>query len=328
MKKWKYKWFEFVDEVLEYRNQKSIELYNKFENDLTRDEYMRLNEYIHDCRFPTWRRMTHNGASILVSNTGDIKLPNGIAPKQYGHTQRRYPIIWHNGSPISIHRAVAEAFVPNPENKPEVNHINGNKYCNWYRNLEWTTRQENATHAKETGLMLKGSAQPVAKHTEEEAHAVCKLAEQGLKPKAIVEKLGCSKTFVIGILYRNEWSHVSSQYNMPKPKKFSDPEVVHQICKLLEEGKHDYEVAKELNVSWYLVNTISQGDAWRRISNQYNIPGLEKSDDTGLKLSEKIIQVLKSGVTNSEEVLKAVGAEKTKSHMKYVVRLKHRLGLI
>lgn len=51
------------------------------------------------------------------------------------------------------HRIVASAFIPNPENKPFVNHKNGLKHDNRIENLEWVTHKENMRHANDTGLM-------------------------------------------------------------------------------------------------------------------------------------------------------------------------------
>lgn len=59
-----------------------------------------------------------------------------------------------NGKRVTkrINRLVAEAYIPNPDNKPQVNHIDGNKKNNDVNNLEWSTGSENMQHAFRTGL--------------------------------------------------------------------------------------------------------------------------------------------------------------------------------
>jgi hypothetical protein len=73
-----------------------------------------------------------------------------------------------------VHRLVAEAFIPNPENKPFVNHIDGDKHNNNVDNLEWCTKSENELHSWQIGLK-KDTA------TKGELHGMHKLKESDVR---------------------------------------------------------------------------------------------------------------------------------------------------
>lgn len=96
-----------------------------------------------------------NGVGQVYSVLKSKFLSHGIKPGGYAFVGlSRGP--GEKKSYRMAHRLVAEAFIPNPENKPEVNHKDGNKLNNSIENLEWVTRSENAVHGFDNGLLVHG----------------------------------------------------------------------------------------------------------------------------------------------------------------------------
>ena len=104
-----------------------------------------------------WKVVEGTYGALEVSDLGRVKsnLRDGRILKAQkdnkGYHRIRMTIKRQRYS-FKVHRIVAEAFLPNPENKPQVNHIDGNKDNNAASNLEWVSNRENAHHAINNGL--------------------------------------------------------------------------------------------------------------------------------------------------------------------------------
>lgn len=100
-----------------------------------------------------------------VSDNGQVRndTTNRILKQQTSNEYKKVQLSLGSGQTVNlnVHRLVATAFIPNPENKPVVNHKDGVRYNNSVDNLEWVTYSENGKHAHETGLIGAQKMRPV-----------------------------------------------------------------------------------------------------------------------------------------------------------------------
>lgn len=116
-----------------------------------------------------WRKLSHQ---FKISTFGRIKTvsrvnkcngrfrPEIIRKVSLSGKYLRFTV---DGKTTSIHRLVCKTFHDNPENKPQVNHLDGIKWNNFYLNVEWATQPENIQHAQSIGLMKYAKIKPPKK---------------------------------------------------------------------------------------------------------------------------------------------------------------------
>jgi hypothetical protein len=167
-----------------------------------------------------WKPIEKLSGYFEISNTGrlrsinrsieysDGRIYNYIGKEYYPAYNRGYCIqcLNLNGKQyqVKFHRLVAEAFIPNPLNLPEINHKDGNKENNNDWNLEWSTRGNNLLHAYKNKLKIpvKGEKCGVHKLTEIQVNEIRKSSESG---KKLCIKYNVSDQTIYDVRNRKTW---------------------------------------------------------------------------------------------------------------------------
>lgn len=141
--------------------------------------------------------ITRDG-KIINKHTGHT-----LAPQPNGKGYLRVSI---GKKLMFVHRLVAEKYIPNPENKPQVNHKDGNKLNNCVDNLEWVTNQENRNHAVDNDLQVTGERCSWAKLTEENVKEI--RANPGYENEYWARKFKVSRGTINDVVNYRTWKHV------------------------------------------------------------------------------------------------------------------------
>lgn len=190
-----------------------------------KQRYYEVEQYI-----PTdeevWRSVVGFEGHYDVSNKGRMKslqrtieteLTIFIFKERIMKLQRKWDYLGINirknkkYTQISVHRLVAQAFLSNPNNHPQVNHKNGIKHDNRVENLEWVTAKENTNHAFTTGLKvpLKGEENPMSKITEEMVRGIREVYATGhVSQVNVAKQYGITRDHVKLITQNRIWKHV------------------------------------------------------------------------------------------------------------------------
>lgn len=164
-----------------------------------------------------WKDMIGHEGLYSISDQGRIYCKNRdkyyIFSDKYKQRYCRACLTDRSGKVFyeSVHRLVAVHFIPNPDNKETVNHINGNKRDNRAVNLEWCTQKENIHHSFRTGLQViaRGNRLPQTKLTETEVLEIrAKYIPHVYGRERLARDYNVSPEAIRAIIKRTAWKHI------------------------------------------------------------------------------------------------------------------------
>lgn len=168
-----------------------------------------------------------------------------------------------------VARLVAEAFIDNPDNHPIVNHIDHVRTNDRVSNLEWCDYLHNVVVSQE---LFPERWRGRAEISEEDAHKICSLIEEGRRNKEIYEATGFSIDLIKHIRNGQTWKCVSKHYKMTKSKRAISEETVRWVCRKIVEGLPNREIVRQSHndrLKPHTVKAIRGKRTWVDVSNEY-----------------------------------------------------------
>jgi len=174
---------------------------------------------------------------------------------------------------LVYHRLLAEAFIPNPENKCCVNHKDGNKLNNNLDNLEWVTYSENSIHAVETGLSPIGSDRTTAILSDDDILEIAEELKKGKRSfSSIARDYNVDSSTIRHIYNKRNWSHLLKDIdfnNSMQNFEQLDKQDVYEIAEtFLKTGMSNKEIAKRYGVSDTTIGRIRRREIHTDVTNK------------------------------------------------------------
>lgn len=208
-----------------------------------------------------WREIVDN-PNYEISNTGDVRhkekkkiLKQRIS--KWGYARARLSVSGISGGKLyAVHRLVANAFIPNPLNLPQVNHKDGNKLNNNVNNLEWVTAKDNTQHALRTGLLKSGNKSHRTIIHKNELIEVYGLRNLGLSYKQIGDIYNVDKSTISAIVRSKRYL-----------KDYKKEEFITKVTEFVENNREKYK--KEDLRGQNAGRSIIQKDKFGNIISEY-----------------------------------------------------------
>ena len=231
-----------------------------------------------------WRKIIYENieTNYSVSSTGRVR--NDLTSRELNpSTQQDYKhtTLQINGKSkrFRVHRLVAIAFIPNPENKPYVNHLNGNKSDNRVENLEWTTPQENTVHAWKTGLAVSVVKKEVCQYglNGELISVYESIAEACRKTNSIPEKVTMCCQRLRDTHNQFQWRYKNDKQDIKQlekpntlPKKVAqikDEEIIATFASFREAARAVNGTSSAISRVCSGVNKTHKGFGWKVVDD-------------------------------------------------------------